>query len=106
VPDWSVYGWIGAAAVVLVVIAWLAASFQAPGRSRTTTAWVGAIGLYVALLSLFAHLLRRSLANDSTAGLVGFGFLCAMFAIGLVVATWKTLAALRGGAGGDAGAAH
>jgi len=106
VPDWSVYGWIGAAAVALVVIAWLAASFQGPGRSRTTTAWVGAIGLYVALLSLFAHLLRPSLANDSTAGLVGFGFLATMFSLGLLVAIWKTFAALRGGRAGDAGATH
>lgn len=105
-PEWSILGWTGAAAVAVVVVAWLAASFQAPGRARVITAWLGTLGLYVALLSLFASLLRRSLAADSTAGLIGFGFLATMFAIGLVVALYKTLVSLRGDGSGDASATH
>jgi hypothetical protein len=96
VPELGVLGWIGVAAVAVVVIGWLVVSFQRPGPSRDLVARVGSIGLYVALLCFFVSLTRRALERDSTAGLIGFGFLAAMFAIGLVVAVARTIGSRRG----------
>ena len=56
--------------------------------------------MYVALLSLFAHLLLRAHDAGSTAGRVAFGFLAALFAAGLIVSLVKTIGALRGSGGG------
>ena len=97
---------IGAAAVV--TIAWLVVSFQQPTAQRRKIEWIGATALYVALLSLFANLIRRSIESGNTIGVVAFGFLAAMFAIGLVVASVRTIGALRGrgNAAKDAGATH
>lgn len=96
---------IGAAAVV--AIAWLAVSFMRPGANRRRIEWLGATALYVALLSLFVNLVRRSIASDNEVGIFAFGFLATTFSIGLVIASFKTIAALRNSsaAKGD-GATH
>lgn len=100
----SALGWFAIAAIVLVTIAWLVVSFQRPGAARNVVAWLGTIGFYGALLSLFVHLVRRSLDNDSTAGLIGFGFLATMFGLGFVVAIGRAIVSMRS-AGAGAGEA-
>jgi hypothetical protein len=102
----GVLGWIGLGAVAVVVIGWLWVSFAKPGRQRDAAAWIATLSLYVALLSLFVHLTSRALANDSTAGLIGFGFLASMFAIGLVLALARTVGTLRGRASRDTSATN
>lgn len=91
---------IGAAAVV--AIAWLVVSFLEPSAQRRRIEWVGTTALYVALLSLFANLIRRSIESGNKIGMIAFGMLAGMFAIGLVIASLRTLAALRGSGGAKA----
>jgi hypothetical protein len=79
---------------------------QRPGRGRDATAWIGAITFYVVLVSFFATLTRGALAKDSTAGIVGFGFLVTFFSIGLVLAVVKLITFLRGGTARDTSATH
>jgi hypothetical protein len=70
-------------------------SFLAPSRTRSLIEWVGACGLYLALVSLFTNLALRAQASGSTAGLVGFGLLLALFGSGFVVSLVQTALALR-----------
>jgi hypothetical protein len=86
---------LGYSGVAVVVLAWLVVSFTAPSRMRSIVEWVGACGLYLALVSLFTHLALRAQASGSTAALVGFGFLLALFSSGLVVSLVQTLLAFR-----------
>jgi hypothetical protein len=96
---------IGAAGVV--TIAWLVVSFLEPTPQRRKIEWLGATALYVALLSLFINLVRRSIESDNTAGMIAFGALAGMFATGLVIASLRTIAAMRGrGAAKESGATH
>jgi hypothetical protein len=92
----SPLGWVGVAAAALVALAWLVVSFLREGRPRRVVAWLGANALYLALVCFFANLLLRAHAEGRTAGLVGFGFLVAVFGIGLLVSLTKTVGALRG----------
>ena len=91
---------IAVGAVAVVVIGWLAVSFLGPTPQRRKIEWLAATALYVALLGLFVNLVRRSIASDNEAGIIAFGFLAGMFTIGLVIASLKTLAALRGSSAG------
>jgi hypothetical protein len=86
-------GWTGFGVLVL---AWLVVSFSQPGPRRAVIEWVGACGMYVALLSLFVHLLGRSLESDSTIGLVAFGFLVLFFSTGLLLCVVQMALSLRG----------
>ena len=88
-------GWMGCAGLAVVVVGWLVVSFSRPGPRRERVEWVAACGLYVTLLMLFAHLVQKALASDSTLALVAFGFLAVIFAIGLLVCLAYTLAAFR-----------
>ena len=92
----SIVGWTGAA---LVVVAWLFVSFTPPSPRRAVVEWVGACGLYLALVALFTNLSLRAQASGSTAALVAFGFLLALFGSGLVVSLVQTLLAVRGPSG-------
>jgi uncharacterized membrane protein len=92
----SIVGYVG---VALVVIAWLFVSFAAPSPRRTVVEWFGVCGLYLALVSLFTNLSLRAQASGSTAALVAFGFLLALFGSGLVVSLVQTLLAVRGPSG-------
>src|SRR3989442_13044752 len=89
----------GYAGVTLVVIAWLFVSFAAPSPRRTVVEWIGACGLYLALVSLFTNLSLRAQESGSTAALVPFGFLLARFGSGAVGALVQTLLAFRGPSG-------
>lgn len=98
---------IALGAVAVVAIGWLAVSFLGPTAQRRKIEWLAATALYVALLGLFLNLVRRSIADDNQVGVIAFGFLAGMFAIGLVISSLKTLAALRGsGAGKRSSATH
>ncbi len=99
-------GWFAIGAIAVVTIAWLSVSFQRPGPARNTMAWLGTAGFYGALLSLFVHLVRRSLDDGSTAGLVGFGFLATVFGLGLVVAITRTIGSRRSLADREASATN
>ena len=95
----SAVGIVGYTGVALVVIAWLIVSFSAPSSKRTLVEWIGVCGLYLALVALFTNLSLRAQASGSTAGLVAFGFLLALFGSGLVVSLVRTLLAVRGPSG-------
>ena len=86
---------VGYTGVAVVVLAWLVVSFQAPSRTRSIIEWIGACGLYLALVSLFTNLALRAQASGSTAGIVGFGLLLALFGSGLVVSLVQTALAFR-----------
>ena len=76
---------IGYSRLGVLVVAWLAVSFSQPGPRRAVVEWLGACGMYVALLSLFTNLLGRALESDSLVGTIAFGFLVSFFAMGLVL---------------------
>jgi protein-S-isoprenylcysteine O-methyltransferase Ste14 len=99
---------IAIGAVAVVAIGWLAVSFLGPTAQRRKIEWIAASALYVALLTFFVNLVRRSVASDNEAGMVAFGFLTAMFAAGLLLSLWKTVGALRGraAASGKASETH
>ena len=90
---------VGYTGVAVVVTAWLVVSFSAPSSKRTLVEWMGVCGLYLALVALFTNLSLRAQASGSTAGLVAFGFLLALFGSGLVVSLVRTLLAVRGPSG-------
>jgi hypothetical protein len=88
----AIAGYVG---VGLVVVAWLFVSFTAASPRRAVIEWVGACGLYLALVSLFTRLSMRASESGSTAALVAFGFLLALFGSGLVVSLVQTALAIR-----------
>lgn len=99
--------WMWLVLLVAVALAGsLAVAVQRPGRGRNVTAWLGAIGFYAVLIGMFGGWTLAALERGSRAGLVGFGFLTAMFSIGLLVALYKTAVTLRGSGPGDTSATH
>ncbi|HKA15282.1 MAG TPA: hypothetical protein VKH41_09720 [Myxococcota bacterium] len=92
----SIVGYVGSA---LVVVAWLVVSFTSPSPKRAALEWLGACGLYLALVALFTNLSLRAQESGSTAALVAFGFLLALFGSGLVVSLVQTALAFRGPSG-------
>ena len=101
-PWWT---WL-VALVAVAVVGSIAVAVQRPGRGRRVTAWLGAVGFYVPLVAMFGSWARDAFAGGSWGGRIGFGFLATMFSIGLVIALFKTLAALRSDGAQDAGATH
>ncbi len=90
---------VGYSAVAVAVIGWLIVSFSGPGPQRSLAEWVSTAAIYLALSSLFAHLVHRAWLADSTAGLIGFGLLLVIFAGGLLVSLSHTVLELRGRGG-------
>ena len=80
----------------LLIASWLFVSFANPGPRRVVVEWIGACGMYLALLSLFVNLSLRAQASGSTPAMVAFGFLVALFGSGLVVSLVQGIFALRG----------
>ncbi|MFQ5415502.1 MAG: hypothetical protein ACE5FL_00490 [Myxococcota bacterium] len=87
---------IGIAALAVLVVGWLVVSFSEPSPRRAVIEWLAATAMYTVLLMLFVHMVRRAIENDSTVALVAFGFLCFLFGGGLLVAAYRTIAAIRG----------
>jgi hypothetical protein len=77
-----------------------------PGPAREVSARIATAAFYVLLFAFFAERTRVALAEGSTAGLIAFGFLAAIFGIGLVLAVVKAIGALRGRTSSDAAATH
>jgi hypothetical protein len=92
----TVISMVGYTGATLVVLAWLFVSFSAPSPRRTVVEWLGACGLYLALVALFTNLSLKAQEAGSTAALVAFGFLLALFGSGLVVSLVQALLAVRG----------
>jgi hypothetical protein len=86
----------GRIGMAVVVIAWLVVSFAPPTNRRAIVEWLGACGLYLALVGLFSNLAMMAQEKGSKTALVGFGFLLALFSSGLVVSVVQTALALRG----------
>jgi hypothetical protein len=102
VPWWT---WL-VALVSVALVGSIAVAVQRPGRARNVTAWLGAVGFYVPLVGMFGSWARASFEGGSWGGRIGFGFLAAMFSIGLVIAVFKTIGAARSRGPTEAGATH
>ena len=89
----AIVGWSAAA---IVVVCWLAVSLSAPGRMRLRAGWLGATAMYVAFVCLFLSMFLRARAGESTAAMIGSGFLLAFFSVGFVIAAQRTLRVLAG----------
>jgi hypothetical protein len=92
---YDLLGVTGRVGVLLVIIAWLVVSFSAQSNRRAVIEWLGACGLYLALVSLFTNLSLLARESGSTVALVGFGFLLALFGSGLIVSLVQTALAIR-----------
>jgi hypothetical protein len=87
---------VGIAALAVVALGWIAVSFSAASRRRTRIEWIAASALYVVLLTIFARGFLWARGSDSTAGVIGFGFLCLFFGAGLVLSVVMTVRSRRG----------
>ena len=76
---------VGFSGLSVLVVAWLVVSFSQPSPRRTSIEWIGACGMYLALLMFFVHLAQRAQEAESTVALIAFGFLVMLFGSGLVV---------------------
>jgi hypothetical protein len=94
-PELSALGIVGWGAVAVVVVATLVTALLEPGPARARAATLAATCIYVALCSLFLHLFLRARAGDSTAGMIGFGFLLVLFVAGLGISVVKLVGSLR-----------
>ena len=92
---YDLLGVSGRIGVMLVVLAWLVVSFTSPSQRRAVVEWFGACSLYLALASLFTNLSLLAQEKGNTVGMLGFGFLVALFASGLVVSLVQMALALR-----------
>jgi len=92
VSSLAIVGW---SAATVVVVCWLTLSFGS-GATRLRAGWLGATAMYVAFDCLFLSLFLRARADDSTRGMIGFGFLLAFFSVGFVLAVQRTLRAFAG----------
>ena len=99
-------GIIAAVALAVVVIGWLAVSFSSPGRRRTVIEWIAATALYLVLMTIFVRGLGWAREVDSTAGLIGFGFLCVLFGGGLVVSAVNIFRSRKAERGRQSGATN
>ncbi|UCE87528.1 MAG: hypothetical protein JSU66_07380 [Deltaproteobacteria bacterium] len=90
---------IGFGALGILVLGWLTVSFLAPGRVRSIVEWIAATAAFAALLVFFVSLTARARAEDMLIGVIGFGALSVLFALGFSVSVYKTLREIFGGAG-------
>ena len=98
---------VGYTAVGAVVLGWLVVSFLPRGRPRSVLEWLSTIALYVALASLFTHLVARAHAAGNWLALVAFGFLLVVFLGGLLVSITMMVRELTGtGGAGPVDATH
>ena len=98
---------LGFGGLGLTVVSWLAIVFT-PARAAARLSWLGALGLYAALLALFVSMLLGAIDAGSWLRMGLFGLLVAMFGSGLLVAIWRTARALAGASAsaGEGPAAH
>jgi O-antigen ligase len=94
--DVSVLKIVGFGSLSLLVVAWLAVSFLAPGKTRSRLAWIAATCMYLALVCLFTNLFQEALRAESLLGMIAFGFLGAIFIGGVVASAVKTVGQFAG----------
>ena len=92
----SVYQIIWIASGSVLVIGWLVVSFTPPSRNRTVIEWLSVAAMYTAILTIFVSLALRAHAAGHVFGAWAIGLICALFAGGLLVSAWKTVAVLGG----------
>ena len=92
---------VGFTALGLLVLGWLAVSFQAPGRARQLTARLASAAMYLALACLFTHLVQENWEKGRAFLYVPFGFLLGVFVVGFAISLIKWVGEL-GAAGKEA----
>jgi len=98
---------LGFAALGLLVLGWLAVSFQAPSRTRQLTARLASAAMYLALACLFTHLVQENWEKGRAFLYVPFGFLLGVFVIGFCLSLVKWARELgSGGKESTASATH
>ena len=80
---------VGFTALGLLVLGWLAVSFQAPGRARQLTARLASAALYLALACLFTHLVQENWEKSRAFLYLPFGFLLGIFTVGFCLSLIK-----------------
>ena len=86
---------VGTVAGVVLALGWLAVSFMSPGQKRAPIEWIAAAALYLFLVTIFLRGFRWAREADSTAGLVGFGFLCIFFSGGFILSAVNAVRSRR-----------
>ena len=86
---------VGTVAGVVLALGWLAVSFMSPGQKRAPIEWIAAAALYLFLITIFLRGIRWAREADSTAGLVGFGFLCVFFSGGFILSAFNAIRSSR-----------
>ncbi len=88
---------VATVALVVLALGWLAVSFVSPGPKRAPIEWIAAAALYLFLVTIFLRGFHWAREADSTAGLVGFGFLCVFFSGGFILSTVNAIRSRRKG---------
>ncbi len=86
---------VGTVAGVVLALGWLAVSFMSPGQKRAPIEWIAAAALYLFLVTIFLRGFRWAREADSTAGLVGFVFLCVFFSGGFILSAVNAVRSRR-----------
>ena len=86
---------VGTVAGVVLALGWLAVSFMSPGQKRAPIEWIAAAALYLFLVTIFLRGFRWAREADSTAGLVGFVFLCIFFSGGFILSAVNAVRSRR-----------
>lgn len=86
---------VATVAGVVLALGWLAVSFMSPGQKRAPIEWIAAAALYLFLVTIFLRGFRWAREADSTAGLVGFVFLCVFFSGGFILSAVNAVRSRR-----------
>ena len=97
---------VGIVAGVVLALAWLVVSFTSPGQKRAPVEWIAAAALYLLLITVFLRGFRWAREADSTAGLIGFSFLCLFFGGGFILSTVNAVRSRRKGPRPETTATH
>ncbi len=88
---------VGTVALVVLALGWLAVSFMSPGQKRAPIEWIAAAALYLFLVTIFLRGFHWAREAESTAGLIGFGFLCVFFSGGFILSAVNAIRSSRKG---------
>ncbi len=97
---------VGTVAGVVLALGWLAVSFMSPGQKRAPIEWIAAAALYLFLITIFLRGIHWAREADSTAGLVGFGFLCVFFSGGFILSAVSAIRSRRKAPGPETTVTH
>ncbi len=97
---------VGYSALAMLVLGWLIVSFSEPGPRRAHVEWLSAVAMFLALACLFVSLFSRAQAADNLIAMIAFGFLCAVFGSGFLVAVFQLVQSFRGGSADEVNATN